>query len=58
MQSYTSPAAASNAGTTLGMMVANVPAVLMGDTIAHKVPVRLVHALAAAIFAVPAMPHC
>ena len=40
------------AGTTLGMMIANVPAVLMGDRIAHKMPVRLVHAIAAAIFAV------
>ena len=40
------------AGTTLGMMLANVPAVLMGDRIAHKMPVRLVHAIAAAIFTV------
>lgn len=39
-------------GTTLGMMIANVPAVLLGDTIAHRVPVRVVHAVAAAIFAV------
>jgi putative Ca2+/H+ antiporter (TMEM165/GDT1 family) len=40
------------AGTTLGMMIANVPAVVLGDRIANKVPVRLVHAIAAAIFAV------
>ncbi len=39
------------AGTTLGMMIANVPAVLLGDRIAHRMPVRLVHAIAAAIFA-------
>ena len=39
------------AGTTLGMMVANVPAVIMGDKIADKMPVRLVHRIAAAIFA-------
>jgi putative Ca2+/H+ antiporter (TMEM165/GDT1 family) len=39
------------AGTTLGMMIANVPAVLMGDRIAEKMPVRVVHAIAAAIFA-------
>jgi Ca2+/H+ antiporter, TMEM165/GDT1 family len=39
------------AGTTLGMMVANVPAVLLGDRIAHRMPVRLVHGIAAAIFA-------
>ena len=40
------------AGTTLGMMIANVPAVLLGDRIAHRMPVRLVHGIAAAIFAV------
>ena len=39
------------AGTTLGMMIANVPAVLLGDRIAHRMPVRLVHSIAAAIFA-------
>jgi putative Ca2+/H+ antiporter (TMEM165/GDT1 family) len=37
-------------GTTLGMMIANVPAVLLGDRIAHKLPVRAIHAVAAAIF--------
>jgi putative Ca2+/H+ antiporter (TMEM165/GDT1 family) len=40
------------AGTTFGMMIANVPAVLMGDHVAHKVPVHLIHAIAAGIFAV------
>jgi putative Ca2+/H+ antiporter (TMEM165/GDT1 family) len=40
------------AGTTLGMMLANVPAVIMGDRIADKLPVQLVHRIAAAIFAV------
>jgi putative Ca2+/H+ antiporter (TMEM165/GDT1 family) len=39
-------------GTTLGMMIANVPAVLLGERIAHRMPVRLVHAVAALIFAV------
>ena len=39
------------AGTTLGMMVANVPAVIMGDKIADKMPVKLVHRIAATIFA-------
>lgn len=39
------------AGTTLGMMLANVPAVLFGDRIANRIPVRLVHGIAAAIFA-------
>jgi putative Ca2+/H+ antiporter (TMEM165/GDT1 family) len=40
------------AGTTLGMMIANVPAVLLGNQIAHRMPVRLVHVIAAAIFAI------
>jgi putative Ca2+/H+ antiporter (TMEM165/GDT1 family) len=40
------------AGTTFGMMVANVPAVILGDRIANKMPVRLVHTIAAGIFAV------
>ncbi len=39
-------------GTTLGMMIANVPAVIMGDRIAGKMPIRLVHRIAAGIFAV------
>lgn len=39
------------AGTTLGMLIANVPAVLLGDRIAHRIPVRTVHAIAAVIFA-------
>ena len=38
-------------GTTLGMMIANVPAVLLGDRVARLVPMRLVHAIAAAVFA-------
>lgn len=40
------------AGTTLGMMLADVPAVFLGDRVAKKVPMRLVHGIAAAIFAV------
>ena len=44
--------AAVVAGTTLGMMIANVPAVLLGDKVAQKVPMRLVHGVAALIFAV------
>ena len=39
-------------GTTLGMMLANVPAVLLGERIAHRMPVRLVHGVAAVVFAV------
>jgi putative Ca2+/H+ antiporter (TMEM165/GDT1 family) len=40
------------AGTTFGMMIANVPAVILGDRIANRLPVKLVHRVAAAIFAV------
>jgi Ca2+/H+ antiporter, TMEM165/GDT1 family len=39
-------------GTTLGMMLANVPAVFMGDQIAKRVSMRLVHGIAGLIFAV------
>ena len=42
--------AAVVAGTTLGMMMANVPAVLFGERIANKAPLALVHGLAAVIF--------
>ena len=40
------------AGTTLGMMLANVPAVLLGEVAARKLPMRVVHGIAAAIFLV------
>ena len=39
-------------GTTLGMLIADVPAVFVGDRFANKIPMKLVHSLAAAIFAV------
>ncbi len=37
-------------GTTLGMMIANVPAVLLGNIAAEKLPLKLIHAVAAGIF--------
>ena len=37
-------------GTTLGMLIADVPAVFVGDKLAAKIPMRLVHSIAAAIF--------
>ncbi len=37
-------------GTTLGMMIANVPAVLIGERLAHRLPVRAIHTVAALIF--------
>ncbi len=39
-------------GTTLGMLIADVPAVFVGDKLANKIPMRLVHMVAAAMFAV------
>lgn len=44
-------ALAVTAGTTLGMMVANVPAVLLGGEIVKRVPLGLVRAVAALLFA-------
>ena len=38
-------------GTTLGMLIADVPAVFVGDKLANRIPMRLVHGVAAAIFA-------
>jgi putative Ca2+/H+ antiporter (TMEM165/GDT1 family) len=40
------------AGTTLGMMIANVPAVLLGDKAVKFVPIAWVHRIAAVVFAV------
>lgn len=39
------------AGTTLGMLIADVPAVFVGDKLAAKIPMKLVHSIAAGIFA-------
>ncbi|RJX32808.1 MAG: TMEM165/GDT1 family protein [Oxalobacter sp.] len=39
------------AGTTLGMLIADVPAVFVGKKFASKIPLKLVHMIAAAIFA-------
>ena len=44
--------AAVVAGTTVGMMLANVPAVLLGEVASKKLPLKLVHGIAAALFAV------
>jgi putative Ca2+/H+ antiporter (TMEM165/GDT1 family) len=40
------------AGTTLGMLLADVPAVFLGNKFAEKIPMKLVHSIAAGIFAV------
>jgi putative Ca2+/H+ antiporter (TMEM165/GDT1 family) len=39
------------AGTTLGMLIADVPAVFVGGKLAAKIPMKLVHSIAAGIFA-------
>ena len=39
------------AGTTLGMMIANVPAVLLGERAVKVLPIAWVHRIAAAVFA-------
>ena len=38
-------------GTTLGMMVANVPAVYAGEKLGDRIPMRWVHTVAALVFA-------
>ncbi len=39
-------------GTTLGMLIADVPAVFIGNKFAEKVSMKLVHGIAAAVFAI------
>ena len=39
-------------GTTLGMLIADVPAVFVGNKFAARIPMKLVHSIAAGIFAV------
>ena len=38
-------------GTTLGMMIANAPVVFFGEAITRRVPIKVVHVIAALIFA-------
>ena len=38
------------AGTTVGMMIANAPAVFIGDKLADKLPISLIHKIGASIF--------
>ncbi|MGI9211503.1 MAG: TMEM165/GDT1 family protein [Methylococcaceae bacterium] len=38
-------------GTTLGMMIANVPVVYLGEKLAHRLPVHAIHRVAAVVFA-------
>lgn len=38
-------------GTTLGMLIADVPAVFVGDKCAYRIPMKWLHAIAAGVFA-------
>jgi len=40
------------AGTTLGMLLANVPVVLLGDKLTSRIPLRLMRVLAALVFVI------
>lgn len=40
------------AGTTVGMMIANVPAVWVGEALAHRINMKLMHGIAAGLFLV------
>lgn len=37
-------------GTTIGMMIANAPAVFIGDKLANRLPIALIHKISALIF--------
>ena len=37
-------------GTTIGMLIADIPAVFVGDKFASKIPMRIVHAVASTLF--------
>ena len=39
------------AGTTLGMMIANVPVVLLGERLSQRLPLRAIRWVTAALFA-------
>lgn len=38
-------------GTTLGMLIADIPAVFAGEKLATRIPMKLVHSIAATVFA-------
>ncbi|MBM3479447.1 MAG: TMEM165/GDT1 family protein, partial [Alphaproteobacteria bacterium] len=47
---YAADVASVVAGTTLGMMLANAPAVWLGDKLAHRLPLKLIRVVSACIF--------
>jgi len=42
--------AAVVAGTTLGMLIANAPAFWLGETLAHRINMKIMHWIAAGLF--------
>lgn len=46
------------AGTTIGMLIADVPAVLVGNAAAHRLPLRLIRYVAAGLFALLGVVAC
>jgi putative Ca2+/H+ antiporter (TMEM165/GDT1 family) len=44
--------AAVIAGTTCGMLIANVPVVFLGNAFAHRLPLKSIHYTASALFAI------
>ena len=44
--------AAVVAGTTIGMLLANVPVVLLGEKLTAKIPLRVIRPLAAVVFVI------
>jgi putative Ca2+/H+ antiporter (TMEM165/GDT1 family) len=49
---FAADVAAVVAGTTIGMILANAPAVWLGDKLAHRLPLKLIRICAAAVFVV------
>jgi Ca2+/H+ antiporter, TMEM165/GDT1 family len=39
-------------GTTLGMMLANIPAVILGDKLSDRLPVKAIRVTAAVVFGI------
>ncbi|PIT78366.1 hypothetical protein B9Z39_08495 [Limnohabitans sp. JirII-29] len=44
-------------GSTLGMLIADVPAVFLGNRLADRIPMKLVHTMPVAIFAALGVGH-
>jgi putative Ca2+/H+ antiporter (TMEM165/GDT1 family) len=49
---FAADVAAVVAGTTIGMILANAPAVWLGDKLAHRLPLKLIRICAAGVFVV------